>query len=512
LVEERDVAEQRTKTLSPLPERWLRQLFPSHLSNSQGEPIPFAEHHQQLWAWVWSLQRGHRTPAFIAIWPRGGGKSSSAELACAAIAARGTRRYVLYVSATQPQADDHVQNVASLFESPDFSEAYPDVAQRRVGKYGSSLGWRRNRIRTASGFTVDAIGLDTASRGVKLESARPDLIVFDDIDDQGDSDTTVEKKLRTLTHTIIPTGSDDLAVLGIQNLQHPRSIFAGFAGLVQGRENILADRVVSGPVPAIKDLTTEEQQGRTVITGGEPTWANQDIPTCQALIDKIGITAFLAECQHEVSVLADQIFRPEWWADGRNRYLHPAPLTYGEVVETWIMVDSAMKDGQEHDFTAFGVWQVLSTGRLRFRELRTMKVQFPELITATEDIAADYYPSGLLRGVVIEDRVSGTSAAQTLRASARFPWLRSLIVPKVFPGSKPERGRVASPWCARNMIELPFPDDDVPWLIAFERNLYGFPAIPHDDDVDVFLMGILYLRNYLDLAWARQLASVGVAI
>jgi phage terminase large subunit-like protein len=484
------------------PEAWLCDYFPSYTT------ARFADHHAAFWRWVWSLERGIRSPSFIAIWPRGGAKSTSAELACVAVAARQSRKYVLYVSSTQQQADTHVQNVQSLLESSAFAQDYPSMASRGVNKYGSSQGWRRNRLHTDSGFTIDALGLDTAARGAKVDEDRPDLIVIDDVDTETDSAASTDKKIALLTRKLLPAGSSDLAVLAIQNLVHPDSIFAQLA---DGRADFLRNRIVSGPTPALEEFTHEEQAGRTVVQG-TPTWEGQDLVTCQALVDDIGLQAFEAECQQNVSVLRERILDPAWWADGRNRYLHSAPLTYGEVVETWIMVDSAMKDGHEHDFTAFGVWQVLSTGRLRFRELRTMKVQFPELITATEDIAADYYPSGLLRGVVIEDRVSGTSAAQTLRASARFPWLRSLIVPKVFPGSKPERGRLASPWCARNMIELPFPDDDVPWLIAFERNLYGFPAIPHDDDVDVFLMGILYLRNYLDLAWARQLASVGVAI
>jgi len=45
-------------------------------------------------------------------------------------------------------------------------------ARRQVRQ---SKGWRRNRLRTASGFTIVAIGLDTAARGVKLDEDRPDL-------------------------------------------------------------------------------------------------------------------------------------------------------------------------------------------------------------------------------------------------------------------------------------------------------------------------------------------------
>src|SRR5262249_33134883 len=79
-----------------------------------------------------------------------------------ALGAGRARRYGLYVSMTQQQADDHVQNVASMLESDAVAAAYPDLGNRMIGKFGNPRGWRRNRLRTERGFTIDAIGLDTA--------------------------------------------------------------------------------------------------------------------------------------------------------------------------------------------------------------------------------------------------------------------------------------------------------------------------------------------------------------
>ena len=175
------------------------------------------------------MRAGERSRPFVGIWPRGFGKSTSTELACAAIAARQTRRYALYVCESQDQADDHIANVAGMLESRRFEDAYPDVAERRLNKYGSSRGWRRNRLRTASGFTIDAIGLDVAARGVKLDEDRPDLLIFDDLDGKLDTAATTDKKLATLTHTLLPAASDAPAVLAIQNLVIPDGIFARLA-------------------------------------------------------------------------------------------------------------------------------------------------------------------------------------------------------------------------------------------------------------------------------------------
>lgn len=135
--------------------KWLTTIFRKWVSNSKGELVPFGPHMELFWDWVFSISVGFKPDPFVGIWPRGGAKSTSVELACAALAARRVRRYALYICATQEQADDHVGNVGALLEHPEFAKYYPAASRRMLGKYGSSRGWRRNRLRTASGFTVD---------------------------------------------------------------------------------------------------------------------------------------------------------------------------------------------------------------------------------------------------------------------------------------------------------------------------------------------------------------------
>lgn len=271
--------------------RWLLTLYAEQFV------VPFSEHHVEFWEWVWALEVGVRPAPFVAVWPRGVGKSTSAELAVVAIGTRQVRRYGIYVSETQEQADDHVANIASLLESPWVEAIYPDMADRAVGKFGNVKGWRRNRLRTASGFTIDAMGLDSAARGAKVDDDRPSFMIFDDIDGEQDTVATTDKKIKTLTRKLIPAGAPDLAILAIQNLVHENSIFAQ---LVDGRAEFMADRIVSGPVPAVENLTYEQRDGKFVITGGQPTWQGMGLQRCQEMVDDMGLTAFLAECQHDV--------------------------------------------------------------------------------------------------------------------------------------------------------------------------------------------------------------------
>ena len=219
---------------------WLRKLFPDHVNY-------FAPHHARFWDWVWAIERGvvPSPMAMVAIWARGGAKSTSAELATVAAASRKKRGYGLYVRATQDQADKSVQNIAGLLESPVFGDCYPEFARKNIGRFGNSKAWRRNRLWTAGGFVIDAYGLDVALRGTKVEEQRPDLIVIDDADEQHDSIKATLKKIEVITQGILPAGSNDLAVICIQNLMISNGFFAR---MVNGEADYLLDRTLIGPI------------------------------------------------------------------------------------------------------------------------------------------------------------------------------------------------------------------------------------------------------------------------
>jgi hypothetical protein len=276
---------------------WLGTITP------QAVAAGYADRHRQFWAWVWAIEPGHKPDPFVAVWPRGGGKSTSAELAVTALGARAKRKYVLYVRGTQEKADDSVSNIGRRLEHPVFARYYPSHAERDVGKFGNARGWRRNRLSTAGGFTVDAIGLDSIARGAKIDDARPDLIIFDDIDEKHDTAATTAKKIATITTSILPAGSTDCAVLAIQNLIIPDGFFTR---MVDGRADYLADRQVSGPFPAVDGLEVDYEMApsgirKPVIVAGTATWAGQDLQTCQKQIREWGLGAFRKEAQHEVT-------------------------------------------------------------------------------------------------------------------------------------------------------------------------------------------------------------------
>jgi hypothetical protein len=279
---------------------WAERFFP------QVTTAPFAERHERLWGWFDSLERGRKPRARVENWPRGGAKSSTAEMGIARVGAKLSRRFVLYICSTQFQAEDHVTHISSLFGR---------IGVRRgISKYGASLGWSHKRLRTENGFNVAALGLDVAARGIKLDQYRPDLMIFDDFDERDDTDETVQKKIRIITQSLLPAGSSDCAVLFLQNKLTRDGIMGR---LVDGRADFLYDREMPTNEPAVIDLQTEwrysdeTKQHRFYVTGGWPTWEGQNLRICEDQINEWGLPAFLRESQHDVDDTEGGLWKKE---------------------------------------------------------------------------------------------------------------------------------------------------------------------------------------------------------
>lgn len=296
---------------APAPETWeawVRALFPAYVEH------PMTERHRELWDHVWGIDLHASPDPFVACWPRGGGKTTSAEMACTSLGCRGARRYAWYVSETQDKADKNVENVAVQLESRSVAKYYPEHASRKVSKYGTSRGWRRNRLRTAGGFTIDAVGLDSAARGLKVDEQRPDLIILDDIDGKHDTLATTAKKIATITTSVLPAGSSNCAILFLQNLIIRDGVMTR---IVESRADFLSRRRLSGPHPAIEEFDfrwVENPDGTRTpeITRGRATWAGQSLEVCQRTIERIGPIAFLKELQHKVKELAEGVVLKEF--------------------------------------------------------------------------------------------------------------------------------------------------------------------------------------------------------
>ena len=275
---------------------------------------PLAPGHEEAWDWIEDLSADDksRPPAFLAIWPRGYGKSTTIELGVSRLSHTVKRRFVLYVSGTQKAADNHVASIANTMEELGI--------ERSVNAFGYSKGWSGSRLRTANGFNVLAYGLDAHTRGVKLDNLRPDLIVLDDIDESGDSAEVVAKKLEAIRMSVLPAGSDNCAIFFAQNLIHAGSVISQ---IKNNEADILRKRLESF-YPAIHNFEYEEYEshGRLLlrITGGQSSWPSKPLSAWEEQLNDFGIQAFLVECQHEVAA-GGLFFRFQEMREGRQWHI-----------------------------------------------------------------------------------------------------------------------------------------------------------------------------------------------
>jgi predicted phage terminase large subunit-like protein len=195
------------------------------------------------------------------------------------------------------------------------------------------------------------------------------------------------------------------------------------------------------------------------------------------------------------------IFKRTWWKD--NRYDIQDQAVKNLVYARYISWDTAEKAKEEHDYSAFTVAELWPDYRLGIRRVQQMKLEFPDLTAEMEHQAKLWNFDGKLHGILIEDKSSGTSALQTLAASAQA-WLRPLLIPFIPTTDKVTKGNQAAVWCKNGSVLLPIPSEHCPWLIDFEDELFSFPQVKHDHRTDTFTQLILYLEHILSAGYEAR--------
>lgn len=362
----------RLRGLRPDPIPWgtdepvelLRRVAPQFFSK------PLSVEHEAIWEWVWDLQPGVAPEPLVVVLPRGRGKSTSLEVAAVLAGAHNRRRFVWYVSGSQQRADAHVASIAAILESSQIAQMYPEMGERRLGKFGNQKSWRRERLWTASGFLVEAVGLDVGTRGVKAEEQRPDWVILDDVDESQDTPLTVAKKLETITQAIIPAGSTDVAVSFVQNLVHKNSLMRRVADPEAFDEDQLwlRNNRLIGPVPAIRNMEAEQvdhptKPGRKLwrITRGEPTWVGQPIEALEAMLNSMTLPAFEREFNHSIEDPPGGIFNHITW---RRCDWDEARAMWPAFVDIQVWVDPAVTDKDDSDCMGISAGAVAQDGTI----------------------------------------------------------------------------------------------------------------------------------------------------
>ena len=239
----------------------------------------------------------------------------------------------------------------------------------------------------------------------------------------------------------------------------------------------------------------------TVHTNGPALW-----PEHKPLAEVLKLRATTPELywegtyQGSPTPVGGYTFRREWWS-GQNRYTHDEWL--GKPVVWFQSWDTAEETKETNAYTVGITGDVLEDYRLVIRDVYRERMTFDVLPQTIESLARQWRGRDLLRNIVIEDKSSGKSANQTLKATSP-EWLREMLSPYQPMGSKENRAGAAAVWCRNDMVLLPHPGPDAPWLMDFEDELFSFPQGTFADQADAFSQLILFLENYLSEGWAAR--------
>lgn len=265
---------------------------------------------------------------------RGSAKSTLISLAYAIWSVVGEQdlKFVLIISQVQNQSKQLLANIKKEFETN-------DLLQKDFGTFEEpSEDWRANSLVLLKyGAKIMAASTGESIRGYRYGSHRPQLIIFDDIEDN-DSVRTKDSRDKTyefVTSDAIPAGDTNTKTIIIGNLLHQDSVVMRFKNEIESgaRSGIFR----SYPV---------------VDKNGKSLWPSQ-YPTKQSIIaleKRIGNDRmYRQEFLLEIVSADDQIIERSW-----IKYYDTTPPFVGNDFRfTVIGVDLAISEKDTADFTAF---------------------------------------------------------------------------------------------------------------------------------------------------------------
>jgi predicted phage terminase large subunit-like protein len=150
-----------------------------------------------------------------------------------------------------------------------------------------------------------------------------------------------------------------------------------------------------------------------------------------------------------------------------GRYRIP-PDRFLRTLQSW---DTASKGKDVNDYSVCTTWGETLTG-IYLLDVFRKRMEYPELKRAAKSLAARWNPNEL----VIEDKGSGISLIQDLRAETRLPVIA--IEPE---GDKVLRASTESPAIEAGRVFLP---EEASWLMDYEGEVGQFPLAGNDDQMD----------------------------
>lgn len=373
------------------------------------------------------------------------------------------KKYVVIVSQTQSQAQQHLKNIAAELDDNELmhKDFWPyDAEENELGISAITLPKFKAKI--------IALSREQGMRGLRHGPYRPDLIIADDVEDSA-SVKTAEGRRKTyewFTGELLPLGSDNTKFVTVGNLLHEDSLLMRLkAGFVSGTRN---GQFLEFPI-VVKDV---------------PLWPGRfksmaDVQQLKRRID----SPIMWEREYMLHLVSDddQIIR--------RHMIHTYPelptLLSGQYRRIVIGVDLAVSESDKADYTAIVTLDVRGLGEsARLYILPrpfNKRVSFPTTMNVLRELDAVHHGPKFY----VEQTAYQAAVPQQLEADG---YDVTGVTPKA---DKRTRLNMIADKIQRGVIL--FPEHGCEELIT---QLTGFGIEKHDDLVDALTTAVIeYFRD-----------------
>lgn len=392
---------------------------------------------------------------------------------------RDPRRFVMSTSYNAILAKDFGRQVRNIISSPTFKDIFPSSTISR-DKTASDV------FRTNDGGAYYGIGLNgtTTGRAANL------LIIDDPIKSRVEAESALIRDRvwdfysGSLSNRRQPEADGTPAIqIVILTRWHPDDL-AGRIMQTDEWHQGLWHHINFQALTEVPDTSPPQLQA---------LWPER-FPVAELLRQKaINERDFEALYQQRPIIRGGNLIKTEWLRH------YDAPLdSYLSVV---ITADTAFKETQQSDFTAFLVAGLTADGDIHILDIQRGRWDFPEAKARLLALNTLWRGRGL-RGIYVENRASGQSLLQELRRNSGI----AVLPYEVGHTDKVTRVNISLPIIEGGRVYIPNPEPAAAglaansatpilrtppaWVDDFIRETSQFPSSAHDDIVDAFVMAI----------------------
>lgn len=377
----------------------------------------------------------------------------------------------IHASYSKRLAANNTYNARAIAMSEEYQAVFGDIGMMHDAK-------ARDEWRTATGGCIYATGSEGTITGYgagKLRAGFGGAIIIDDPHKASEANSdTMRRNVIDWFQTTMESrlNSPDTPIIVIMQRLHEEDL----AGWLSAGGNGEEWKVVSIPVLNEQD---------------EALWPFKHSREKLAEMEASNPYVFAGQYLQRPAPKGGGLFKDSWWEFYDATFVHP------EYEYRIIYADTALKTGQQNDYSVFQCWGFKDGHAYLLDQLRG-KWEAPELIREARDFYQKHISPinrGFLRGMKIEDKASGTGLIQTLRKEgvAVIPIQRSI--------DKVTRAMDVLPQIEAGLVHIP---EHKSWSKEYLAEFSMFPNGKHDDQVDPTLDAISdnLVTGYNMAAWA----------